>query len=83
MAPLPSGERLASLEQIAKNQVERCDRTTAAMWQQLEQIHELQRETLTAIAALKVQAGVWGAVAGAVPVAITICVWLVLRALGG
>ena len=32
-----------------------------------------------AIAALKVKAGVWGALAGAIPVAITIIVWLIVK----
>jgi len=32
-----------------------------------------------AIATLKVKAGVWGALAGAIPVAITIIVWLIVK----
>jgi len=47
--------------------------------QRLNEIHDLQRETLVAIATLKVKSGVWGAIAGAVPVAILIAIYLCTR----
>ena len=47
----------------------------------LRDVHELQRETLTAIATLKVKASLWGAVAGSVPVLLMVAIWLVIKAL--
>jgi len=47
--------------------------------QRLNDIHDLQRQTLVAIATLKVKAGVWGALAGAIPVLILIAIYLFTR----
>jgi len=44
-----------------------------------ERLTETQQKILTEIATLKVKAGVWGAIAGLIPVVITIVVWWIVE----